>query len=73
MTKETFFTPIGTHQSPRKARSRRFSSSRRDSDQSESEGLKSSANVGNFSRNMLTEIFDSIPKINIEGNIDQWF
>ena len=58
--KETFFTPIGTHQSPRKTRSRRLS--RRDCDQSESEGLNSSANVENFSRNLLTEIFNSIQK-----------
>ena len=58
--KETFFTPIGTHQSPRRTRSRRLS--RRDCDQSESGGLYSSANGGNFSRNLLTEIFNSVQK-----------
>ena len=58
--KKTFFTPIGTHQSPRKTKSRRFS--RQDCDQPESEDLGSSANVGNISRNLLTEIFNSIQK-----------
>ena len=60
LMKDTFFTPIGTHQSPRKTRSRR--PSRRDCDQSESGGLNSSANFGNFSRNLLTEIFNSVQK-----------
>ena len=48
--KETFFTPIGTHQSPRKTRSTRRPS-RRDCEQSESGALNSSDNFGNFSRN----------------------
>ena len=69
--KETFFTPIGTHQSPRKTRSRRFSKR----DQSGSGDLNSSANFGSFSRNLLTEIFKSIQKgKSISRKIlNQWF
>lgn len=55
--KETFFTPLGSHNTPRKARSRK--SPRRDAESFPEMEFNFDANEGNSCRNLLTKIIRS--------------
>ena len=60
--KETFFTPLGSHQSGRKARGRK--SSRKDAETFPGTESNCNANVVNSCRNLLTKIIRSKQKEN---------